>query len=428
MANVNDVHDMAGQVARNREKLAAADIDDRDQTAIEEFADYREFVEERAGSTVRDDIGNLRRCAERAPNPLVEFESRKDANRLLKINATEYGVSDSSNDNYRKVMRVFFKWLNEDESRAEYPFWEDITIPTRDADPVDPDELLSPSEVRAFRDAADHPREKALIEFLADTGMRAAAALQVKRGDLHGLDDETPTFKPNKDGEAQKGLPVKALPIIHSQHHLRTYLNNYHPDDHPEAAVFAVKDYEHRERSDGAMHPTTASNKLKDIAETAGFDRHRVHPHAFRHVATTRMRRDLDMEWDDIAHRTGWSRRSLNRMKDIYSHLTNEEKNERIFRAAGREVSDAESQGEAFIDCRNCNREIQADEHYCPGCGVAVSPDIGAIEDAADDAREEAADRGLDSDDPEERAAMKAIREAVDDPVALAEELAALED
>lgn len=99
---------------------------------------------------------------------------------------------------------------------------------------MDPDDLLSPDEVRTLRGAADHPHEKALIEFLADTGMRAAAALHVKRGDISNLDGEMPTYKPNTDGEAQKGMPVKPLPIIHSPRHLRQYLNQYHPDDHPE--------------------------------------------------------------------------------------------------------------------------------------------------------------------------------------------------
>lgn len=99
---------MTGQVNRNREKLAEADLDDQDHQAIREFADHREFAEEVAASTLRTDICNLQAAAARAEQALVDFDSDKDAIRVLQINAAEFDVSEPSNDNYRKAIRVVF--------------------------------------------------------------------------------------------------------------------------------------------------------------------------------------------------------------------------------------------------------------------------------------------------------------------------------
>ena len=374
MVSTTDAHGMADQVARERKNLAEADIDDDDRKAIREFTEHREVNEDLALSTIRSDISTLRRCAERAEKPLLAFENVKDATTLLKANQAEYGVTDASNDNYRKSLRVFFAWADEDADYGGYTWWESIKIPSRDPDPLDPSEVLSVGEVRKLREAADHPREKALVEFLADTGMRIAAALQLLRGDVAGLDGDRPTVSRNREGESQKGMDPLPRPIIQSQRHLRQYLNQFHPEDHPEAPVFATKHYDRREREDAAIHPTTSIGKLKDLAEDAGIDRDRVSNHAFRHVATTRMRRDMRMDWDDIAHRTGWSEQSLARMKQVYEHLTNEDRNDRVWEAVEGESDTDETEPAPPPECMNCGRELEPGDRYCPGCGADQDP------------------------------------------------------
>lgn len=390
MANVNDVHDMAGQVENERRRLEEADIDEADREAIAAYATYREVSAGVAAGTLRDDMGVLRRTAERAEKPLLEFTSTKDTDRLLKTNRTDHGVSPSSNDNYRARMRSFFEWLNDDPDYPAFEWWEDVKIPTREVEPIDPDEIMGLDEVRALREAADHPRDKAIIEFLADTGMRVAAAMQLKRGGIDGLDSQHPTFKPNKDGEAQKGIDTLPLPIIQSQRWLRVWLNQYHPLDAPDAPVFTTRDYLQRIRVEdddgeviqrdvekGALHPSTVHTEIKYRAEAIGIDPSKVNIHSFRHVAVTRMRRDMGMDWDDIAHRTGWSDASIARMKQTYSHLTHEDKNRRVWGSVGRDTDDdGEDTGPVFIDCVNCGREMNADNRYCPDCGLDQEADM----------------------------------------------------
>jgi len=405
MVRTDDAHSMRDRLDKARENLAEADIDDRDRTAISQFADHREINEGVAHSTLRDDIEDLRRLSERADRHLIEFESVKDANAVLKRNAREYDVSERSNDNYRKAIRVFFEWLDEDDDHDAYGWWDEVTIPSRETKSLDPDEVLSPAEVEQLRQAATHAREKALIEFLADTGMRITAALQLRRRDVSDLDTRQPTVATNRDGAGQKGMDPLPRPIIHSAQHLRVYLNEHHPDDHPRAPVFASKYYGGRDRENGAIHPTTTSQKLKSIAKEAGINRDRVNNHAFRHVAVTRMRRDMNMDWDDIAHRTGWSQQSLSRMKEVYAHLSNQDKNDRIWAAAGRDVDDNDADTPTFTECVNCGAEIATTARVCPQCG--------ADQDA--EWREQQLRRALAELDPETADQLIAAVESIED-------------
>lgn len=368
MVAVDDAHSWNKQLDRAFRNLADAAIDDRDREAIEAFADHRRYTEDVATSTLVTDVDTLRRCAERSKTPLVDFEGVADTNAILKINQSAFDVSDSSNDNYRRALRVFFAWL--DDQEGGYGWWEDVIIPHREVQELDPTTFLDLGDVRALVDAADHPRDKALVEFLADTGMRVTAAMQVKRGGVEGLDGPNPTFTPNRDGEGQKGIKTLPLPIIQSQQYLRVWLREYHPEDHPDAPVFCVRDYHHRRRNETALSPSRVRDLLKELAESAGLERGRIHPHAFRHVATTRMRRDMGMDWDDIAHRTGWSDNTISRMKQLYGHLTHEDRNRRVFGYAGRADVDGEDEGPVFVECVNCRREMPSTKRYCGDCGT----------------------------------------------------------
>lgn len=370
MADVDDVHNRSGRVKREYHNLETADIPDADRAAIEAFANHRQFNEEVASSTLVSDMATLKRSAERAHKPLVDFEGADDTNRILKTNRVDFEVSESSNRNYSRALRVFFRWLDGNPAHDSYEWWESVEIPHQPVEPLDPKALLTVDEVRELRQASDHPRETAFVEFLADTGLRITAALQLKRGGIDGLDSPNPTATPNSDGLGQKGIDPLPLPIIQSQPHLRVWLNQYHPEDHPEAPVFCVKDYFHRDRSNTAMSTSRARDQLKELADLAGLDRSRIHPHAFRHVATTRMRRDMGMDWTDIGHRTGWSENTLSRMKQLYGHLSQEDKNERVFAAAGRAPAPGEDDEPVFVTCESCRREISADARFCPDCGA----------------------------------------------------------
>jgi len=391
MARVNDTHNTSGKLANEWDHLDDPDRDiaDRDRTAIRRFVEYRRDNEGRADNTLINDLGNLRRAATWSDTPLVEMEMpdvtdllgyllrpKADGGRgLSREGAAMYG--------YKRVLRLFFEWLEDHPAYDEYPFWDDIELPKQKLEKVDKESLLTASEVKALKSAAMNPRDKALIEFLADTGARKTLASQLRVCDIHDLDTDRPYYTPNPEGKGHKGAEDTRFPILDSRADLRVYVNNHHLDPRPESPLWHVDSrwYDRENPQEGAMSGDRIGDMLKECADRAGIDQSRVHPHAFRHVALTRMSNNERLTPQEIKHIAGWAD---DRMLSVYDHTSDAERNEGIYTAAGYldgegDAGDGE-EGKTLsrpTQCGNCRETLKSDAEYCPNCGTSTSRDIG---------------------------------------------------
>jgi len=82
MASVSDIHNFGDQFKYQLDKLAEADIDERDREAIREFIRYQDTQRGLAASTNVNNCSDLRLSAERADTPLVDME-RSNIDELL---------------------------------------------------------------------------------------------------------------------------------------------------------------------------------------------------------------------------------------------------------------------------------------------------------------------------------------------------------
>jgi site-specific recombinase XerD len=309
MAHVDDVRDITGQLDSQWAKLDTAReegrLTDKDHTAI---TDYMTYKARRVGSagTVKTYLSRLRVSAERAHKPLVEFDGVADIEELLDRHEDAGATTASALNNHLSALRRFYKWPDSTQEYGEYRWRlliENVEPSSQNpgTDPVDPAFVLDSEELQALQDAATHPRDKALIAFLGDAGPRITLALQMKRGHVRVDGTDTPTFRPNPEGEGHKKVPDEWYRLHESQQQLRVWLNNHHPDDHPEAPLFSkIRGYDPADRENGAIHPKTAERALKKAAEQVGIDPDRAHPHNFWRAAVTRMRVKHDMSWEAI--------------------------------------------------------------------------------------------------------------------------------
>jgi len=319
MANVNDTNNTLGRLANQWEDLYEADIDDRDRDAIEEFCRHREGLDDMAPGTVVSDLSLLRNASDRADTPLIEMDMR-DVRRLFRtLTAPKgrggYGLDPKGEGmkGYKRALRVFFQWIDSERGYGDYPFWEDIKVPSSTRGRVDEEQLLEEEVVTKLKEAANHARDRALIEFLADTAARISLASQLRVGDIKGLETDRPEFTPNPDGINHKGAPDKRYPILYSQADLRSYLNNHHIDSRPEAPLWHVlRGYDTENPEMGALSGDRIRDVLRECRQRAGVDKP-VNPHNFRHTAITRLRRSGARD-DLIQHvaggRTGGCSRS----------------------------------------------------------------------------------------------------------------------
>ncbi len=398
MGDVNDFQNFDGHFENELETLAEADIAEADRTAI------REFVQDKNSSLkVSSLLEYLRRnrlAAERLDKPLIEA-SKEDINALLFDfeHSDDYGrggggMSENTLRNYRKALRVFFQYLDRDWA-------DDLEIGAPPKNEVSDENMLSQDDIEALVSAATHPRDIALIEFLADTGARASMAGTLRVRDVE-LDDERPHYTPNEQATGLKDAPQQPYPIVDAKAAMRSYLRYTHPQpENPDAAFFhritgPNTDIEALDDADTAMTSTHVGRRLREISDKAGVDKP-VNPHNFRHSAITRMYREGYTK-QQIQHRVAWDLDT--RMWSRYVHVTAEKMNEGIYEDAGL-VDVNDDQEQTRRPCGNCREPIAPHHPYCPNCGEPTRPETRELFDSAQDDITEALAAADDADERE---------------------------
>lgn len=407
MANVNDAGDLTGKHARRYEQVEEADIPERDRELILAFHKFRK-AEGMAVTTLTTDLSTLRNASERATVPLVGMSKTDVENLFQRLVAPEseggYGLAPDGGGmyNYKRTLRVFFRWLNEHEEHGEYPFWDGLETPSQNVERKDEEELLTPAEVEELKEAAGRgrntQRDRALVAFLAD-GPRVTLASQLRVGDVDPYGND-PYWRPNEEAVGHKGMDSRRRTFLWSKAEVRSWLSHGHPDpDNPEAPLWVKQGYDPDNPQEGALSPDGIRGMLERAADRAGIEK-AVNPHSFRHAAMTRLSNDEGLNPQQIQHLAGWADQ---RMLEVYDRTSDESRNNTIRDALGMPTSETEERETPDPrPCHNCRTTLHG-EAYCPECGEPqeVSAQL-ARDNAKSDVRE-----GLKAgaDDPDKTAA-----------------------
>jgi len=389
MVNVNDTNNTLGKLENQWESLREADIDDRDRDAIEEFVRlHRQGVENRKLNTLVSDLSVLRNAAERADVPLVEMDMG-DLRRLFgTLTAPKsqdgYGLDSGGSGmyNYRRGLRILFKWLDDQPDHGDFGFAEDIEIPSQRIERVRQDELLEEDGIEELKNAARNPRDRALIEFLGDTAARISLASQLRVGDVHDLETDRPYYTPNPDGVGHKGAPDKRYPILYSKAELRTYLNHHHPDPRPEAPLWAVqRGYDCDNPGESAVSGDRIRDMLRECKGRSSVEKP-VNPHSFRHACITRLSKTGHTP-KEIQHIAAWAD---DRMLQAYDHTTDRERNEQLRARAGFiDEVDSGTTPPTPKTCGNCRERLSPEARFCPNCGSGTTEEARIQREEQDD-------------------------------------------
>lgn len=333
---------------------------------------------------------------------------------------------------------MFYGWLTDHPDYEDYGWYEQPASfePTagNGGRRLTEEDYLSETDIEALCQAATHPREEALIQFLADTAARINLVCNLRRQDVD-LGEPYPTYRPNPNAEdGYKGAAQRRYPIHYAEQELRVWLNSHHPDPadgvHPDAPLFPVKiGYDASNRQHQALHLQSTLDQLKTCAKRADIDPDRVHPHAFRHAAVRRMRMDpnFDFNWEVVKPRTQWSNTAFEQMKELYGKLTEGDELDEFYGHTDRVVEEAAAP-DVFTTCQSCGRDIAMDAEYCRFCGRDQTDDMTGESDetaAATDALRRFL--GLEGEAVQQRAVTQAFGDTVTDD-ALADVVAELGD
>lgn len=195
----------------------------------------------------------------------------------------EREVSKITIDNIRRIMSSFYSWL-EDEDHI-------IKSPVRRIKKVRVSkivkEVYSDEDLENMRDNCDNPRDLAMIDILASTGMRVGELVRLNRDDIDFQNRECIVL-----GKGDKERPVYF--DARTKVHLQAYLES-RTDDNP--ALFVTLDKPH-----DRLKISGVGIRLHNLGERLNI--HRVHPHKFRRTLATRAI-DKGMPIEQVQHLLG---------------------------------------------------------------------------------------------------------------------------
>jgi len=426
MDRSRDVDDPSGVARRARRQIELAQEHDHraDAQAMVRWGNAMAQAG-MASTTISNRLNSIRKIAERADKPLVEFTHERDVTQLLgrlksgaHADAPDDGFADGTLRMYRQAARVFFR----DELGREWA--EAITIGQPARTTVDEDDIFTSEEIDALLDASTDPRDTAIVAFLAVTGQRITATLSIRLGDVD-LTGRVGQVTLNSDAEGMKGASGPR-PLLWARPYIATWLDNHPRRGDEDAPLFCCTQGGRRPREDGGfvewaagdvLSTDQARNRLRDLAERAGVDPGKMRPHNFRHTAITRMR-DEGVADDRIRFMVGVDAES--NILERYDRAENERMMARLREDYGIETDGDRSQiGRPTLEhCSHCREPIRGESRFCPSCGAPRTVDAAEAADDFDDEVFEAgataaanSDLDIDLDDVKELR-----RKLADDP------------
>lgn len=175
--------------------------------------------------------------------------------------------SKANLDNLRRIYSSYFMWLENESYILKSPVRRIHKIKT--TKPVK--EIISDESMEIMRDNVAHPRDLAIIDLLASTGIRIGELCNLNKSSISLEDQECVVLG---KGDKERVVYFDARTKVH----LKNYLDS-RTDDNPALFVSLLKPYNRLEISGVEV-------RLRKLGRKLGFDK--IHPHKFRRTVATK--------------------------------------------------------------------------------------------------------------------------------------------
>ena len=170
-------------------------------------------------------------------------------------------------DNIRRIFSSFFSWLEDEDYIIKSPVRRIHRI--KAASTIK--ETYTDEQLESMRDNCDNPRDLALIDILASTGMRVGELVLLNRDDISFDERECIVFG---KGDKERMVYFDARTKIHLQNYLDSRTDNN------EALFVSLKAPYNRMKIGGI------ELRLREMGKRLNIEK--VHPHKFRRTLATR--------------------------------------------------------------------------------------------------------------------------------------------
>jgi len=280
--------------------------------------------------------------------------SKDDVLRVVREIEVNTRWSPATKHDYKVILKKFYKWLRGTGDFPEEVRW--IKPNFKRNNHRLPEELLAEEDVKKLVEAAQHPRDKALIFMLYESGCRIGELLSLRIRNVLFDENGAVLLVSGKTGQ-------RRVRIIASAPLLSVWLNN-HPFrenlDSPLWVVVGTKNH-----NQVLTYPSVAT-QFRKIARRAAIKK-KVNPHAFRHARATFLANNLTEA--QMKEYFGWVQSSG--MAAVYVHLSGRDVDNAILKLQGLAESRKNEVDNSLKikSCARCQERNSPVSKFCQRCG-----------------------------------------------------------
>ncbi|MBI4141016.1 site-specific integrase [Candidatus Woesearchaeota archaeon] len=302
----------------------------------------------------------LIRLGETLPIPFNKAKEQDLRNLVMKYEEENY--SFWTKHDIKVIIKQYYKWQN----KGQYPkivHWINTTIPHKQKmQQIKDTDLITEEELQKVIDTTDHPRNKAILAIISESGARI--------GEIGNLTINQINIDPNGAIINVNGKTgPRRIRIITSTPYLTTWINNHPDKKNPNAPLWiniGSKGHHH-------MMAYESIRKIIQKAFKKSGIKKRCNPYIFRHTRASQLAHHLT-EFQ-MNHYFGWVQGS--EMPSIYVHISGKDLDEHILKIHGMKPGEPPNLIKPQNRmCQRCKEINTPNALYCTKCAEIVDPTL----------------------------------------------------
>lgn len=353
-----DIYEYDKQISNIRQRIKKAKICEANKKAISKFHD---FLRARGLSKAREmfylrrlyDIGRWIRKED------FKKMTRDDMEKLVAmINSKRY--SEWTKHGYKIALKVFYRWLSNGKAKGDYPDVVGWIEAKKGNNHRLPEDLLTEKDVQKLIEECNHPRNRALIGVLWESGTRIGELLTLRIKNVK-FDKYGAVLKVSgKTGDRRIRI-VTYAPL------LQLWLAVHPGKDNPNSFVWTALG----NRTKVLNHRGTYQ-MIANVTRKARIKK-KTNPHSFRHSRASFLANHLTEA--QMKEYFGWVQGSD--MASIYVHLSGRDVDKALLSMYGLAKEKKEEPKPLPVKCPRCEQLNPAEKELCQKCASPLTVEKG---------------------------------------------------
>ncbi len=359
MSTHNDIYNRQRQLERINERIDERIKNGSNKKVIKDFENWL-FSQGLSISRIGSYMYCISWIAEHCNGSKLKNLNNEQVINLLKTIETQ-DWEDWTKYNYKTTLRKFFKYLER----------EDLLKLVKAVPPENkkiPDELLTKADIENMVEVAEHPRDKAFIALLYESGARISeiALMHIRHVTL----DDLGAVVHLADGKTG----MRRIRVVYAASFLRQWIDS-HPWKNNRDASLWINLW--AKKAHKPLHYLGFRKIAVEAAKKVGIEK-RVHLHLARHSRATHLAEHMTEQ--QMKGYLGWTPNS--KMAAIYVHLSGKDLDNAVLKMYGMQKE------EELIDpmkpdhCPRCKELNPKNAKFCFKCGMPLDVEAAKTVDA----------------------------------------------